>query len=1373
MKCLSFIITFFAGLQLVSAIDIHPNFVRIEKFVNEQGLYQNTVNAIATDKNNLIWLGTPNGLIKHDGYSFEYFYHHESDSNSIPNNHITHIQKDVNGDLWIITKGGLCLYKTDEERFITPKTDFGVPFFIKEDSEKNIWVASKNKLYIFQPSNQENFKNIGFVNYKKYTDRRRINDLVFISNSEFIVTTNSSLYRGKYQLNNIKELHMTSMSLSKENIGVITSILKTENSLWIGTNKGIYQTFYEGEKLTIVKSFFASDESDYALNITSLFKDQNNNIWIGSLKKGVYRYNRKTASFTSFKDNSNHKYGLSSNYIQCIHEDQFGVMWIGTKKGGVNKIDTHQKPFYNFSLSNKLVTSIAQNKNGEVWLSCLGKDIMKTNTSLVLEEDKNSQFKEVSDELKLLNRYWILKLYEDSKNHLWIGAKKGRSYIYDIKKDRLERVLLEVNNDTISPFSNSIFYELGEDKILIAGQRVFILDNPYQDIFQKKIVKVEKDLFEIGSNHKVNDFYKDQQGNFWFATTNGLFLLQQENNEFGVKAHYTTQAKNEKLQLSHNNISSLYFSDKQTLWLTTLGGGIMRLTLDEHYECSELKTYKTGDGLSSNIVYGMMEDDEKNLWMSTYMGISKLVPKTERFIVFDKNDGLSNFTFIESAYLKTAEGKMLMGGAKGLTIFDPEKIKKNTILPEIILSGLKINHNSIKVGEKYDDEILLNESIATTDKIVLNSDQKNLSLDIIVQHSSTPQKNRLKYKLEGINDSWVNVAHGKTTITYTNLDAGTYTLYYQGVNLDGIWSDEVKELKIVVLAPWYLRWWSILLFGVVITTIIYLLIDYLIYNNKLKERLQYEQKDKERVEEIHQSRLQFFTNISHDFKTPLSLIIGPLEKIAENHNLPEDQKYLKIINNNIARLQNLIEQLISYRKAETGHLELKITETTLGDFIYPLLDSFEAHAKHTNFNFFHKVNYPNRNIKIDLVKTERIIMNLFSNAIRFIDDDGEINVEAGFEEVDNIECVFFKVSDTGCGIPPEKMEAIFDRFYHGIDSRGEWSGTGIGLALSKSLIDLMKGKIQVESTPFDKTVFKITIPTGTALEVNHVPSEKSIKYRKIVTDWLPDEVELNTPQGDNNLLPKLLIVDDEQDILTFLQESFKNKYEIFLASDGLEAYKKLKDISPQLVISDVMMPDMDGYELCDKIKSDSDTSHIPVILLTALDQNSQKIDGIEVGADDYITKPFSIKHLEIRVHKLLENKKHILEYFSKNSSIPEDTLEMSIRDRKFLENTVNVIEKNMSNSAFGVEELARELGMSTSHFYRKLKKITGQSPNVYLRNFRLRKAANLLTADNEMSAVEVMEQIGIESPSYYSTSFKKLHGVRPSDFVRKMKVSKE
>lgn len=1366
------VLLLFLCLNSVLYAQIVEGNQRIETFGNKEGFFQNTVKAITSDKNGYLWFSTPNGLIRYDGYTFENYYHEPENPASIPNNFIENLLNDSNGRLWIGTRDGLCLYFPDEERFAPLEYKIRDEQFIKEDTQKKIWVGKNATLHIFKSTigDIEKINKVGEIDLSEELNKEPIVDLCFISDSELLVVTNSKIYKVIIKDNSKYTFEILPIQFDFETNG-IAKLIKAENSWWVGTGKGLYHAFLDKNQLITIKSHFNNQKvTDFEFGIEELYLDKENSLWVGTYDHGLFQYNSENGNFVSYKQDFKKANGITSNRIFAFFEDEFKVLWIGTVQGGINKLDKNQKPFRNYShnpydkqsISGNLITDIFEDQSGKIWFTFFKSPISQALESSNLYDSRSICFKQLENQLKTLENEAVFSIVEDSKEFLWIGTSSS-IYLYDKLNDKLHRVQVLKDGLNISPKQNWKIKQIDDHHIIIGGSRICLLKDPWQDILCNRPITLKNNVLDLGY---VNDFIQDENNTYWFATRKGLYNLEIENEEFKIKSHLSTNPNKDNLKLSHDNIFSIHISqDKKYMWLGSFGGGLMKIKLDSNGQPETIKSYYKKNGLPDDAIYGILEDNQGVFWLSTDRGICQFNPLTEAFDVYDVNDGLLSENYRQSAYLKTKSGLIFMGGVNGLTVFNPEDIKKNQIPPKIILSHLKIDNQLITAKKLYKNKLIIEKSISETKKLVLDYQNRNMSLDVVVQHSSAPKKNKVYYMLEGVNEDWIKNEKGKITATYTNLNPGTYKFLYKGANGDGVWTSKTNELIIQVLAPWYLRWWSLSIFGVLMLLIGYLIFRYSVSKEKLKQKLNFEKLDKERIHEMDEAKLRFFTNISHDFKTPLSLIIGPFEKIAEYNNGKENNKYFSIIHNNIARLERMIDQLTSYRKAETGHLKLDHTEVTLGDFIYPLMEAFEENAKRNNINFYYKINSPNKIITIDIDKTERIILNLYSNAVKYSRPDSNISFIADFIIEDDSEKLHFEIADTGIGISPEKLNKIFDRFYRGVNDGGEWSGTGVGLALSKTLIDLMNGSIEVESTPNIKTVFKINIPLNKKLK-NTGKSE--LNKRKFINEWLPISLEEVQVINHNSTLPSILIIDDEKEIRSFLMETFKNKYNVILAIDGEDGLTKLAEHQPQLVISDVMMPKLDGYQVCKNIKSNPETSHIPVILLTALSNQTKKLEGLELGADDYIAKPFSIKHLEIKVKQLIESRQRIIDYFSKSSILPKKDLKLREGDRKFLIKVNNSMEKNMERSSFGVEELSMDIGMSTSHFYRKLKQLTGQVPNEYLRNFRIQNAAKIMEENKDLNATQVRYKIGIESPSHFSTSFKKFYGVSPSVFIKKL-----
>jgi len=1356
----------------LSALDIKRSSQKVETFLSAQGFFQNSVNAITSDRYGFLWIATPNGLVKYDGNDFEYYYHSDNNPSSIPDNFVSHLLKDNDGNIWLNTRQGMSFYQSDKEVFSTINCDIKNIRFIKADTQKRIWVAEGAKLHILTSELGEDcpVKEVALIDLEKKINPNAILDIEFVSEDELLVVTSTNIYTLNLAHIDGEVPTLTPLEFDNNSANLLKIIIKG-SAIWIGTQDGLFQTIREGNKLTTIKHFFNSEDDDMSIFVMSMFIDAEDNLWIGTRRHGILVYNDNT--FSQFDYQPKNKDGLTSNRINCFFEDDFGIMWVGTAQGGINKIDKAKKNFYNYShnpydeksLSSNLVTDIAEDDKGYIWVSFFNNIVCKTIKPFDISDANDIQFKHFDKALGTIRDKLIISLYQDSKSNWWIAAEDG-IYLYNEGTNNLKRLSFVLQGKDVSITSCNVIKENELGQIVLGGYKLYVLDDPWSAIQRNKPIVVNESTFDIGNGNRIFSYVVDSFENHWLATQKGIFQLAYKDGIWIEKNHFTLKNDDKSLKLSHQYVFSLHIGSENNVWMGTFGGGLMTVLLDSNGEPYEIKSYHKENGLPDEVIYGILEDDSGDLWLSTDMGIARFNRNTSQFETYNTNDGILNNNFRQSAFLKTKSGIMLMGGSNGLTIFDPKQITKNETPPKILISRLNINEKNVLAGRSLDGRVILEEAISDTKRLRLHHKHRNISLELLVQHSATPQKNKLYYMLEGVNSEWIVREGSKATATYTNLGAGTYRFLYKGANGDGVWSAAVGELEIKVLAPWYKRWWSIAIWSLLLMALGYFTFVYVLQLAKLKQQLDFERLDKERENEMHQAKIRFFTNISHDIKTPLSLIIGPLEKMQEGSFKTEDKKYFSIIRNNIARLQRLIDQLTSYRKAETGHLDLEYSKISLGNFIYPLLEAFEDYAQRAHVNFFHKVNLPNELVVIDIDKTERIILNLFFNAIKYSDFDAEIRIETGYDQ--EKETLYFVIADNGIGIPPEKIDKVFDRFYRAVDDRENWSGSGIGLALCKSLIDLMKGNISVENSAENLTVFKFEIPVSEP--VGFVNKEDKSVSRNVVQDWMPPEVVCTDGTDPLSNLPAILIVDDEEEMRTFLYESFKNQYSVILAINGQDALDKMENYHPKLIISDVMMPKMDGYQLCEKIKSDMKTCHIPVILLTALGEDDHEIKGLEFGADVYIRKPFSIKHLEVTVRKLVENRQNIFNYFSQNSIITTtDNLEISDKERKFLEELTVLIEAEMKDSDFGVEELAKASGMSTSSFYRKLKKLTGQAPSAYLRNFRLQKAADLLKKDQDLNVTEVMFEIGIESASYFSSSFKKFYDLTPSDYIKKIR----
>lgn len=1368
---------FLLCLSILSASFLQAQ--NFERFSNKEGFNQNTINAISQDRYGFIWFGTPNGLIKYDGYEFETYTTQTKTTGTISSNHITSLFNDDNGVLWIGTNVGLNVYVPWLEKFYTiPLTSKLTISHISSGPNGSIWFSGQNKLYACMITNVVNgdFK-VSENLLDTQTNISNINHFSFTKNNSLLLATSKSLNEVFFNEDNIGINSKVDKIIDFENFNgsQIYSIKSIKNILWIGTYEGLFKTTFENSRIHIIRKY---NITNIPLKINTIFEDNNGAIWIGTRDSGLLKYLESEDKFKNYTYNPKDNLGLSSNFINSIFQDNYDVLWIGTAQGGINKLDIAQKQFINYSknpydkksITDNLITAILEDSKGKLWISSYNKDLYQSTTAINDKTAVNIKFENYTDRLNFLEtKNRIRCFYEDNKGYIWIGTDSN-IIVYNPTTDRFKKITLKDKGKSIPKQLYRSIYQIDDTSLLFLGNQITVIKNPWEEIKSKNNPEIEvKTNFHIDPRIVYQTVLKDSRQNLWFGTSNGLYYGSFNGEKVNIKNHISDEGPGE-LKLSYSSVFSLHEDHKGDIWAGTFGGGLNKIKLDNNGLPSKIEYFRKNDILPDDAIYGILQENDTNLWISTDMGLVKFDTETNNVDVFDVRDGLAQNNFRQAAYFKGKSGYFYFGGLNGLTLFKPQNIQLNTTPPKIIITSLLVNNKVIKIGEQLDKKVILEKSISETESISISQNEQTIAFQLVVEHTSTPSKNKLAYKLEGFNENWIEEQVGKKKVTYTNLSAGNYVFKVKAANADGLWSPEIKSLNVVILPPWYQTWWSYLLFFILFILVGVGIIIYFVQHEKLKQRLKYEQLDKERLDTINQGKFRYFTNISHEFRTPLTLIAGPLEHIISTNKDDGNTKYLAIIQKNTKRLLSLVDQLITFRKAEKGYIDLNFTQNTLGGFIYPTTEAFENYASEKNINFFYKVNSPNEAIVIDTEKVERILFNLLSNAFKNTPENGSISIESDIVYISETKMISIDVIDNGKGIPPEDLDNIFERFYQLGNNEENVSGGGIGLAFCKSLINLFNGKISVTSEPFVETRFSVLIPTGNIEDYNDI--EVNTNTKSFIKDWVPLSTEfknetLNETASDNLKEHHLLIVEDEEDVQNFLVSTLSEKYNITIANNGLDGLEKIKIKEPTLVISDVMMPGMDGFAFCEKIKSDPETCHIPVLLLTALGTNEDTIKGLEFGADEYVSKPFSIKLLELRIKRLIDNNIKIKQHFAKNSSIPKKDIELSTRDKAFLNDVIEIIEANISNSNFGVEELSTKMNLSASHFYRRLKQLTGQIPNAYLRNFRLQRAAELLSKNDGTNVSEVMYQIGIESNSYFSTSFKKLHGVSPSEYLKK------
>ncbi|MDX2432824.1 MAG: two-component regulator propeller domain-containing protein [Bacteroides sp.] len=1348
-------------------------------YSNNEGLNQNTINALEQDHQGNLWIGSPNGLIKYDGYDFHEYSWNPNSHHGLSNNKIIDIHSDRAGMIWIVNSKGIQIFDPSTEKFHTVKLDPSTrPKHLVVKNDSTLWVLGQDYLaslsaFILNDSlRQDLSSNLLSEDIRPLL----INDLLQINEEKILLASNLGLYLMKVVQDGRGGLMLSYLEPTSFPRQAVNRICARDETIWIGSQMGLHKAFLDSDQLLIIENYLpdpGNPESLQGNNVTDLLVDINNQLWIGTQYGGLSVYNESGNDFTNYISNPLLDGTLSSSMVNCLYEDEFDIIWIGTAQGGLCKLDLHQKnfinyknnPFDNGSIPGNLVTDILEDSLGYLWVStymgplCRSRQTVSDRTVSELEFDRFDTWFETF-------RYKrSISLNEDEEGFIWIGYQ-GAMVVYHPDKRVFREVSFTLNNEQ-APLSGP-FMTPARDGLMVVGNRpILLIENPSEILNEGAENPIPVlSSYRIPNNSLVISSLVDRKGQLWIGTKDmGLFLFDLSQKKLDPLRIFTSDKNNATSNLN-NGIFSLHEDSEGQIWVGSFGGGLYRIT-GETPGSYELQYVDTRGQLTDDAIYGILEEGDHKFWLSTDMGLGRFDKSTSECIVYNMNDGLLNNNFRMGAYHAGSSGYFYFGGLNGLTCFRPENIRSNHIPPRVQIEKIAVNNEALKMGDKINRRFTFDQAIANTHEIVLNPRNQSISFEILVRHHATPQNNRMTYMLNGFDKDWRLVASGKYTATYMNLPPGNYRLEINGYNGDGLISEQARILDITVLKPWFWQWWSILLYIIFSIVAIGSMFLYLVKLERLKQTVIFEQKDKLRITEINQAKLKFFTNISHEFRTLLSLISAPLQILMDSVDEGEQRKYLGLIDKNAKKLGFLIDQLLSFRKIEKEKMELKLVKTTLGDLIYPIGEAFELFALKSNLQFDYTVSSSDTSFILDYNKMEMVVFNLLSNAFKFTPARGKVTLECKPEQTERGESVQITITDTGIGIAEDKLKLIFERFYQ-VDSELSGTGTGIGLSYSKSIVELHQGSLRVNSKPGIETTFTISFPliSGNEMEIPKVDvmgsRTKDLLALKELKSSLKSPGELINDEAKSTIL----VVDDKVEFCNLLGDILNPKYRVINAQDGKEALEKTIQFEPDLVITDVMMPGINGFELCKKIKSEVELCHIPVILITALGIE-QQIVGAEHGADEYISKPFDVNYLVTKIEQLIENGKRIQEHFSQFQSLPE-TLSLSVTDKNFMLKVNESIRRNLDNSSFTVEELARELNFSSSLVYRKLKLFTGQIPSGYLRNFRLQVAAARIRKDPYVSMKTVRYDVGFASASHFTRSFKEKFGETPTEFAKKI-----
>lgn len=1399
-------------------------------------LSNNFIYALCEDKFGNIWVGTNNGLnvyLYAENRFIQYLYTKEQVTISSPQ--VNTLLCDNSGNLWVGTSNGLN----------------------KIELEGNSGKIRKVEYFNRNNSNQQLSSNV-------------IQALALDKNGNLWVGTDNGLNCLRADKEIDKFLNNPADGNSISNNSIQTIYVDRHNRVWAGTSVGLNKIDLRSNRITRYYQNSANQHSIIHNTTRSITEDLNGRLIFGTLG-GISIYNESADNFTSYTYRPTNDYGLYSEFVNCLLSDKEGNIWIGTEKGGINLFNIYQKPFEFFenepgnpnSLSHNTINSILEDDNN-IWIGTAGGGLNKFDKSRgTFSFYKVNPFRPNS-----LSSDFITSLYTDKKGNLWVGTWGGGLNCLSGTTGRITVYSLPDPGVEVNTFGFvSSIIDNREGKLWIGTLGGLILFDPETGNYRK--MTPQNDDLQIT---QVGCIEYDNDGNLWAGTIKGLFRIFKNSSDKidvqGCKAEFYNNIPGDHTSLSGDYVISILKDSKGRMWFGTYGNG---LNLFQNPKVSEGKgsfvSYTEQEGLCDNVVYSIQEDEKSNLWLSTDNGLSKFDVNNKKFSNYYKTDGLQSNQFYWTSSFKNKNGKMYFGGMKGVNAFYPDSIKDIKFPPRTVITDFKIYNQSVVVGKKYNGKIVLSQSASEVKEIKLSYKSNEFSLEFSALQYFLPENVNYAYKLEGFDQQWTKVNSARRFASYTNLKGGTYVFMVKAINDDGQPLQEPCKVKITIVPPFWVTWWFQLLIAVLIisgfitffrwrvyalkrqTRKLEKLVDIrtakveqqkeelIIQAEKLKESNQQLEKKKELIEgqkekleiqneEIvkqrdklielnrkvqvsNQQQLNFFTHISHEFRTPLTLIISPIEQLLREINNDSNLKSkLSLIYKNAQRMLHLINQLMEIRKVETGKTELRASKDDLVKFVEGIFMSFSSLAVQRNIKFELVTNHEKLEIYFDQEIVENILYNLLSNAFKYTPESGVVTVFIDlsdgkpetkedvpiidkhlYKQVDNAGFVKIEVRDTGIGIAQEQVRDIFRRFYR-IHSHlsARTTGTGIGLYLTRELVKAHKGMLFVNSKPNRGTSVKLMLPSGTShlapSEITENPSPSKVSETELqVTLLNQQQIHGNkektlVPNGNKAaLIPQyptekklddkalVLVIDDDHDLCNYLSDSLRSSFNILNAENGKDGWELANRYSPDVIVSDVMMPEMDGLELCTRLKTEIQTSHIPVILLTARSEAENYIEGLETGADDYIAKPFNIRIIEAKIKNLIENRKRLKALFA-NSLIPVPREVTTTRaDEVFLQRAIKLVEENINDAGFSVQDMASELCISRSLLHKKLTAIVDQSAGDFITAIKLKKSA-LLMHEGKFNISDVAYAVGFNDPKYFSRCFKKYFGKSPSEYVK-------
>jgi signal transduction histidine kinase/ligand-binding sensor domain-containing protein/DNA-binding response OmpR family regulator len=1348
-------------LSVFSQTELY-NFYKLDIY---NGLSHNQVTTILKDQDGFLWVGTLSGLNRYDGYSCRIFRKNYNDSTSVLDNGIQALYGLPDGKIWVSTQAGPCIYDSYTEKFDDDYSGYlrslGLPSApitsIVKGNNKRYWFLYNNLgLYLYSPAEKKVIpfsQNQGVDNPGRIASIKESNDgklwLVYqtgflqqydISSNRIVFQSaafknlnrgdnfynafidndgdvwlwgiNNGIFLFQPRFNSIKQFNENSFP-SRLNRNLVTQTVQDNNGLiWVGTDHGGINLINKKDNFRV--SYLLNDPKDLRSlgqnSITAMYKDDDGIIWLGTYKQGVSYVNSNIVLFPHYRHQDANAKSLPYDDVNRFVEDKTGNIWIGTNGGGLIYFDRKNNTFkqylhdpnYKNSLSNNVIVSLLIDHENVLWIGTYFGGLNS------FDGKKFTHYRHSDDDSSSLSNDNVWEIFEDSQNNLWIGTLGGGLDRFDKKANRFEHIQYKAQpNDPIP------------------------------------------------SNY-ISTILEDKKGNLWVGTSGGIAVFEKNG-----AARFLYQRSDDKNSLSHNTIICLLEDSKGRLWVGTREG----LNLFNE-QAKKFQRFTVADGLPDNMITNMVEDNRGTFWISTFNGLSNVIPKQEQgglffsAVSYDETNNLQNREFNDNAALKIRTGELIFGGPSGFNIINPDEINTSTYRPKIIFTGLQILDNTVDPNEVINNRVLLPQSLSKVQDIKLKYKENVFSVEFTSLDFGHSSGGKYAYMLEGFNSDWLYANGAPRRVTYTNLNPGHYILKIKVLNKDGVWSDE-KTLQIDIEPPFWRTTLAYIIYAIIAASLFLLARRITLDRIHMRYEVRQQRKEAERAHALEQLKTKFFTNVSHEFRTPLSLILAPIDKIIRQAGDEEQKKQLNLMQRNAKRLLNLVNQLLDFRKIEVQGIKLYPSIGDIVKFSADISHSFTDIAEKKEISFSFTSDIDSLEIYFDKDKIEKILFNLLSNAFKYTHDRGKVSVHLAYKapkESEKEGTLAIEVSDTGIGIPADQHEKIFERFFQtDVPESMVNQGTGLGLAITREFVRLHGGVIAVKSEPEKGTRFTVTLPARKIYDPPVLSSNHAVSFEE-------KEQVIHEESQAGGKRKTIVVAEDNEDLRFYLKENLRGQYHVEEATNGKEAWEKIKVLNPDLVVSDIMMPQMDGIELAKKIKNDTLTAHIPVILLTAMGSEEKQIEGFQAGVNDYITKPFTFEILATRIKNLLAQQKLLQKRFQKQIEVNPSEVTITPVDEKFLKQALDVVEKYMDNPDFSVEDFSREMCMSRKALYNKILSLTGKAPLEFIRSIRIKRAAQLLEKSGRTIA-EIAYEVGFNNPKNFTKYFKEEFKVLPSQYV--------